>query len=110
MIACHCDSCRRQTGHHAAATAAPAEMIQIEGEEHLGEWRATGRAVRRFCRTCGSTLFWQAVGENMVSIMAGSLDLPTGLEISHHIFVAEKGDYYEITDDLPAFPGESKPS
>jgi hypothetical protein len=26
-----------------------------------------------------------------------------------HIFVAEKGDYYEITDGLPQWPGDSPP-
>jgi len=29
------------------------------------------------------------------------LDLPTGLGVSKHIFVKDKGDYYEITDGLP---------
>ena len=28
---------------------------------------------------------------------------PTGLKTTKHIFVEEKGDYYEITDDLPQF-------
>ncbi len=26
-----------------------------------------------------------------------------------HIFVAEKGDYYEIADGLPQWPGDSAP-
>jgi hypothetical protein len=32
------------------------------------------------------------------------MDKPTGLAISMHIFVADKGDYYEIDDGLPQFP------
>ncbi len=31
----------------------------------------------------------------------GAFDKPTGTEMALHIFVAEKGDYYEITDGLP---------
>ena len=31
----------------------------------------------------------------------GCLDEPTGLELADHIFVSEKGDYYDITDGLP---------
>ena len=35
--------------------------------------------------------------------MAGTLDGETGLTISRHIFVAEKGYYYEIADGKPQF-------
>ena len=40
-------------------------------------------------------------------IIAGTLDGPTGLRTLGHIFVGEKCDSYEITDDLPQFPGLS---
>ena len=35
--------------------------------------------------------------------MAGSFDRPTGLKGGMHIFVADKGDYYDIADGLPRF-------
>jgi hypothetical protein len=28
------------------------------------------------------------------------LDQPTGLHTTHHIFVRDAGDYYELNDDL----------
>ena len=31
----------------------------------------------------------------------GALDAPTGLRLGKHIFVADKGDYYDIADGLP---------
>jgi hypothetical protein len=31
----------------------------------------------------------------------GALDQPTQLKLARHIFVADKGDYYDITDELP---------
>ena len=31
----------------------------------------------------------------------GCLDEPTGIRLANHIFVGEKGDYYEIGDGLP---------
>ena len=34
----------------------------------------------------------------------GALDTPTGTQLAIHIFVAEKGDYYDITDGLPQNP------
>jgi hypothetical protein len=34
-------------------------------------------------------------------VTAGTLDTPTRLFLSEHIFVADKSDYYQINDDLP---------
>ncbi len=34
----------------------------------------------------------------------GAFDPPTSTSLERHIFVAEKGDYYELTDDLPQNP------
>ena len=31
----------------------------------------------------------------------GAFDTPTGTHLAKHIFVADKGDYYEINDGLP---------
>jgi hypothetical protein len=113
IAACHCESCRRQSGNFVVATRARvADLVFLSGTEDLAEWRASDQATRRFCRICGSHLFWQRDGSASVSIMAGSLDLPTGLAMSHHIFVAEKGDWYTLDDGLPqhgTWP-EAKPS
>ena len=35
--------------------------------------------------------------------MAGAFEQPSALKAEMHIFVADKGDYYEITDGLPQF-------
>jgi hypothetical protein len=40
-----------------------------------------------------------------LSIFAGTLEAPTGLSLAGHIFCADKGDYYEIADDLPKAEG-----
>ena len=32
----------------------------------------------------------------------GAFDAPTGTQLALHIFVDDKGDYYEIADDRPA--------
>lgn len=31
----------------------------------------------------------------------GAFDQPTDTKLGNHVFVAEKGDYYEIADRLP---------
>ncbi|MEO1275961.1 MAG: GFA family protein [Pseudomonadota bacterium] len=109
VIACHCDSCRRQSGHIVAATAALRDDIEIEGAENLNWWRATPDAQRGFCRTCGSLMLWQRDGSEAISIMAGCLDAPTGLNIQAHIFAAEAGDYYVPGHDTAAvYPGHER--
>ena len=38
-----------------------------------------------------------------IAIAMGAFDTPTSTHLEKHLFVAEKGDYYEISDDLPKF-------
>jgi hypothetical protein len=103
VIVCHCDSCRRQSGHLVAATAVAPDHLTVQGEEKLADWRATDTATRQFCKICGALLFWRPDSGDHVSIMAGVLDQPTGLTTDHHIHVGEKGDYYDIADGLPEY-------
>lgn len=39
--------------------------------------------------------------EDGIGNAAGCLDSPTDMKIGKHIFVKDKGDYYEITDGAP---------
>lgn len=97
VVACHCAQCRKTSGHHVAATSAKRSDIAITGDV---TWYVSSETARRgFCGNCGSNLFWDGQGENL-SIFAGTLDGETGLEISGHIFVADKGDYYDIPDGV----------
>jgi len=36
-----------------------------------------------------------------MAIAMGSFGDPTQLTLARHIFVADKGDYYQITDTIP---------
>ena len=105
VIACHCQQCRRTSGHYTAATSAPREKVEIEGEVRW--YQSSAQARRGFCPICGSNLFWDGGGPRL-SIFAGTLDGPTGLRTEGHIFCADKGDYYEISDDLPRAAGSDE--
>jgi hypothetical protein len=98
VIGCHCTQCRKQTGHYMAATAAKLDKFRIVKDEGLRWYRSSDMAERGFCQICGSTLFWQGKGRDYVAIAAGSVDGETGQRIAFHIFCADKGDYYDITD------------
>ncbi len=108
VTACHCSQCRKQTGHFLAAVHAEWEDVDVDGKEHLTWYASSPHAERVFCSVCGSPLFWVSP-EYGTGVMAGSLDKPTGARLTKHIFVADKGDYYDITDGLPQFDGDAKP-
>ncbi len=109
VIYCHCTQCRRQSGHIVAATSVEDAALAIEGERNLTWYAASAGAKRGFCRICGSLLFWKQEGGAATSIMAGAFDRPSGLAGDSHIFVADKGDYYEIDDGLPQFADYETP-
>lgn len=100
-IACHCSQCRRSSGNYVVATAAANADLTIEGSDALTWHPSSDAAERGFCKVCGGNLFWRRFGGDRTSIMAGTLDPPTGLAITLHIFVADKSDFYEITDEAP---------
>ncbi|GAB4348860.1 MAG: GFA family protein [Oricola sp.] len=105
IVYCHCEQCRRQSGHFVAASACEDDQLSVSGAQDLTWYAASATAKRGFCRICGSLLFWKANGSAMTSVMAGSFDKPSGLVEGHHIHVDNKGDYYRITDGLPQHRG-----
>lgn len=107
VIFCHCSQCRRQTGLFYAATSLPDDRLHVEGAENITWYPTSPEAKRGFCRICGAALFWKAEGAARISVMAGLFDQPSGLEGQLHIFVGDKGDFYEIADDLPQFAASS---
>lgn len=100
VVYCHCSQCRKQTGHHYAATNVQNDSIEISGEDNISWYAASDFAKRGFCKNCGSALFWKRAISDHISVMAGAFDNPTGLHGESHLFVGDKADYYEIADDL----------
>lgn len=101
VTACHCTRCRKFSGHVEASADVPKAALAVTGAEHLG-WYASSEKVRRgFCKTCGSSLFFDPPHRDWIGVSMGAFDTPTGTRLAQHIFVADKGDYYDITDGLP---------
>jgi len=103
---CHCSQCRRWSGHQWSSLNAPLGALKFtKGERDVKWYRASDYARRGFCGECGASLFWHADGleehKEKIAVALGSLDAPTGIKLEEHIFVAGKGDYYDIADGLP---------
>ncbi|MFK8029659.1 MAG: GFA family protein [Gammaproteobacteria bacterium] len=101
VIYCHCDQCRRTSGHFVAATACSSDSLSFSEKRGITWYASSHLAERGFCNLCGASLFWRTKGRDAVSIMAGSIDMPSGLVESHHIFTDSSGDYYILQDGLP---------
>jgi hypothetical protein len=109
VVYCHCSQCRKQSGHYYAATNVANEDLHVEGEDNITWYRSSDFAQRGFCKTCGSALFWKPQEGRYTSVLAGLFDKPTGLQGGCHIFVSDKGDYYDIEDRLPRFERSTPP-
>ncbi len=99
--ACHCGQCRKQSGHYWASTNVAREALSIDGEDKVRWYRSSERVRRGFCSLCGSVLFWEPLGKQVVAVAMGAFKKPTGTRLEMHIFVADKGDYYDLADGLP---------
>lgn len=103
VVYCHCSQCRKQSGHYYAATNVSDTALTVHGSDNVTWYSASDFARRGFCRTCGSVLFWKSNTEDYTSVMAGAFEESGALRGEMHIFVADKGQYYDITDGLPQF-------
>jgi len=99
IVACHCQQCRKTSGHHVAATRVRDQYLLITDKQGLNWYQSSDDAKRGFCKHCGSNLFWKNTSRKTTSIMAGTLDLPTNLKLTHHIFVADASDYVSFSED-----------
>ena len=84
-----------------AACRAPVSDVAIVGE--LKWTPVSDKSSYGFCRECSSPIFWRNKDTDKISVMSGSLDSTEGLTVCGHVFVSEKGDYYNINDGLPCF-------
>ncbi|WIJ24808.1 GFA family protein [Devosia sp. RR2S18] len=99
--ACHCTMCRKHTGHLEAGVDLPRSQVTMVQQDTLVWYQSSAKVRRGFCSVCGSSLFFDPVERDWIGIMMGAFDGPTNTKIGLHIFVADKGDYYEIGDGVP---------
>lgn len=105
VIACHCGTCRKTSGHYWAATTTYRDNLHLVADRSLKWFKSSDFAQRGFCGQCGSSLFYQRNDSDCISIGAGCLDAPTGLSMPEHICTAEASDYYAIDDAASQQPG-----
>ena len=107
VVNCHFTQCRKTHGHIGAYTNVARDRFRLINDSSLSWYVSSELARRGFCRVCGSSLFWERRGGDVVSIAAGTIDQPTGLKTVAQIFTAaeHRGDYYELDTGLKTYPG-----
>jgi hypothetical protein len=101
VINCHCEPCRRITGHFMAATAVGADRFRLQAEATLTWYATTDTVSYGFCSRCGATLFWKATDKpNSVHIAAGTLDPPTALSTNSALYTSHASDYHQLDQTL----------
>jgi hypothetical protein len=102
VINCHCERCRRFTGHHMAAASVAVADLHVDDANWLLRWHfPVPEAGYGFCSACGSSLFWRRTADpTRWSVCAGTLDPPTGLRTVEAWWVSQAGDYH-VRPELP---------
>ena len=103
VINCHCIQCAKTHGNYAAYTSVLEENIIFKSKKTLKWFKSSAKAKRGFCKNCGASIFFKRIGSKAISLSAGTLQNPTGLITSSHIFLHNKRDYYKLSDKLPKF-------
>lgn len=99
--ACHCVACRKFSGHYFVSSDVPKAAVTVHGGDHVTWYHSSEKVRRGFCSRCGASLFWEPLQRDWIGIALGAIDGASDTHMHIHVYVAEKGDYYEIADGLP---------
>ncbi|WP_051362030.1 GFA family protein [Solimonas soli] len=107
-VHCHCRDCQRSSGSGAATLMgiAAADFNLLRGTPRSYAYRGdSGQYVRRyFCTNCGAPLFSEADGfPDVRFVRAVSLDDPSWVKPSAHIYCASAQPWDRAADDLARF-------
>lgn len=102
---CHCNSCRRHTGA-PLVTLVSFEAGQVRFTSGDRKVYTSSPGVKRaFCGDCGTTLTWESDprGQSLIEFHIGTLDDPSALPASVHVFHGERLPWFDTADHLPRY-------
>eukprot|EP01090_Pellita_catalonica_P017701 TRINITY_DN5412_c0_g1_i1.p1 TRINITY_DN5412_c0_g1~~TRINITY_DN5412_c0_g1_i1.p1 ORF type:complete len:150 (+),score=5.00 TRINITY_DN5412_c0_g1_i1:79-528(+) len=81
VVECHCDQCRKFTGHFGVLGVVPHDTWKFDkGEDNITWFKDPAKPPQRgFCKTCGSSLFQKREDNTHALVLMGVLDKPTNL-------------------------------
>jgi len=108
VAACHCTSCRKQSGAPFSVNLiVRASAVTVTGELSTFEDADTESGVplaRQFCPACGTPIrSVPGAAAKLVAVKAGALDAPGAFAPTLHIWTRSALPWVQIPDDLPRF-------
>ena len=110
VYVCHCRECQKQS---ASAFGISVSVAKVRFRLERGEVRSwsrrtdSGRILHcHFCAVCGSRLWHEGPGWDVLSVKGGSLDEPVDLATAIHIWTSRKLPGVVIPQGAVQFPHE----
>lgn len=102
---CHCRTCQRQSGSPVVAwfAVSPDRLRVLDGAP--AQFRASERAAREFCATCGTYLFFREDDPAAtLAVNTATLDDPALVPPQFHIYCDSRIGWFETADALVRHP------
>jgi hypothetical protein len=104
---CHCSRCRhgRAAAHTTNGFTSIEAVTFTKGQEHLETYKHPEAQFfsQSFCDVCGSKMPRLDPDRGVAVTPLGCLDDDPKATAANHIFVADKAQWHEISDNLPVF-------
>jgi len=105
---CHCSICRRAhgAGYVTWVGAVTDGFTLLAGENHLVRYRSSDHGARSFCKTCGSTLFFNTAHDpERIDVVLANLLGEADLQPQFHAYFDDRAAWVEVNDGLPRLGG-----
>ena len=108
MVAnCHCRDCQHASGGaYSTIVMLPRDAVAIVGgvTQYTVTAESGNEVTRSFCPTCGSPLYSElSAMESLIVLKAASLDDPSWLRPTMHIWRESGQPWAEVDAELPSF-------
>ena len=104
VAACHCGMCRNWSGGPMMAIDC-GDSLKMSNEASVVRFQSSEWAERGFCSKCGTHLFYFLKPNNQYHLPAGLLGIEAEYKFSHQIFIEEKPEYYDFSNDTENMTG-----
>ena len=98
---CHCEMCRKWGGGPFFALQCGAD-VKFEGIDSIGRYQSSEWAVRGFCKTCGTHLFYQLKNTGSYNMPVGLFDAVENLTMDMQYFSDKKPKHYCFSNETRA--------
>jgi hypothetical protein len=109
---CHCSMCRRAHGAgYVTWIRLPKDQLRLlSGEDALARHQSSDHATRRFCRICGSSLFFETTrSPDTIDVTLASLAGAIDREPQLHVHFDDRVGWIPVADDLPRIGDPTAP-